>query len=194
MLLFVNIKQHVIDKLEKGLSPDLTYHNVTHTLDVLEQAVDIAKYEGIKNENDLLLLKIGALYHDVGFLNVYTGHEKVSCEIAYKELLGFGYSEDQINTICGIIKATKVPQRPKTILEKIICDADLDYLGRDDFFKIGEGLYKEFLYQRIVSDSRSWNFLQVSFLKRHHYFTETTKQRRQKQKKIHLEILKSKLY
>ena len=72
---FTDIKLHVIDKLEQGLSPALTYHNVAHTMDVLNRAVDIAKREGIEDENDLLLLKISALYHDVGFLRIYTGHE-----------------------------------------------------------------------------------------------------------------------
>src|SRR5215210_2647058 len=151
---FTDIKLHVIDKLEQGLSPALTYHNVAHTLDVLNQAVDIAKSEGIEDENDLLLLQISALYHDVGFLEIYTGHEEISCEVAGRELFDIGFSKEQIEKICGMIRATKVPQQPRTILEKIICDADLDYLGRDDFFKIGEALYKEFIDQKIVSDDR----------------------------------------
>lgn len=193
MLLFADIKAHVIDKLEKGLSPALTYHNAAHTLDVLKQAVDIAKYEGIDNENDLGLLKISALYHDVGFLKIYKGHEEISCEVAGKELFEFGFSKEQIEKICGMIRATKIPQQPQSFLEEIICDADLDYLGRNDFFKIGAGLYKEFIDQKIVSDESSWNALQVGFLESHHYFTATSRQRRQKQKEIHLEAIKEKL-
>ncbi len=193
MLSFTDIKLHIVDKLKKGLSPALTYHNVAHTLDVLKQAVDIAMHEGIKDENDLLLLKISALYHDVGFLKLYTGHEEISCEVAGQELADFGFSKDHINIICGMIRATKVPQQPQTTLEEIICDADLDYLGRDDFFKTGEGLYKEFLDQKIVIDDRSWNSLQVRFLESHHYFTTTSKERRQKQKQKHLEAVKEKL-
>jgi hypothetical protein len=193
MLSFSDIKLHVIDKLEQGLSPALTYHNVAHTLDVLNQAVDIAKREGIEDENNLLLLKISALYHDVGFLQIYTGHEEISCEVAGKELFEFGFSKEQIEKICGMIRATKVPQRPFNVLEEVICDADLDYLGRNDFFQIGEGLFKEFLDQKIVSDEKSWNSLQVRFLENHHYFTTTAKERRQKQKQIHLDAIKDKL-
>lgn len=193
MLSFAHIKQHIIDKLQNGLSSALTYHNVVHTLDVLKQAVDIAKHEGIEDENDLLLLKIGALYHDVGFLKLYTGHEEVSCEVATQELCDFGFSKEQNEKVCGMIRATKVPQQPLTVLEETLCDADLDYLGRGDFFQIGECLYKEFLDQKIVSDYRSWNSLQVSFLESHHYFTNTSKQRRQKQKQIHLDAIKEKL-
>lgn len=193
MMGFNDIKQHVIDKLEKGLSPVLTYHNVAHTLDVLKLVIDIAGKEGINDENDLLLLKIAALYHDVGFLKLYTGHEEISCEVACKELAEFGFSKEQIEKICGMIRATKVPQQPQTLLEEIICDADLDYLGRNDFFKIGTGLYYEFLDQKIVSDERDWNSLQVRFLENHHYFTNTSKERRYKQKQLHLQAIKDKL-
>jgi uncharacterized protein len=92
-----------------------------------------------------------------------------------------------------MIRATKVPQQPNNLLEEIICDADLDYLGRDDFFKTGEGLYSEFLEQKIVSDELSWNQLQVRFLENHHYFTPTSINRRQKEKQKNLEAIKAKI-
>lgn len=193
MLSFQEIKRRVIGKLEKGLSPQLTYHNVAHTLDVLKQAVEIAESESIQNAEDLLLLKVSALYHDVGFLLNYSGHEETSCAIATKELTGLGFSEEQVDTVCGMIRATKVPQQPQTKLEEIICDSDLDYLGRDDFFRIGEGLYKEFVIHKIVSNETEWNRLQVRFLESHHYFTDTSKRRRQQAKQINLEKVKQKL-
>jgi uncharacterized protein len=190
---FAEIQEHVIDKLEKGLSPTLTYHNVAHTLDVLKHAIKIAEKEGIKNDEELFLLKVSALYHDVGFLDIYTGHEEVSCSIASDELPNLGFTKGQVDLVCGMIRATKVPQQPQTKLEEIICDSDLDYLGRDDFFKIGEGLYKEFLIQNIVSNEREWNELQVRFLENHHYFTNTSKQCRQQVKQMNLEKVKQKL-
>ncbi len=193
MLSFIKIKLHIIDKLQKKLSPALTYHNIAHTLDVLHRAVHIAKSEGIQDEEDFLLLQISALYHDVGFLDVYTGHEEISCKVACADLTNFGFSIMQIEKVCGMIRATKVPQQPQTVLEEIICDADLDYLGRDDFFEIGKGLYKEFLDQKIVSDDGSWNLLQVRFLENHHYVTNTSIKLRQKQKQHHLEQIKAAL-
>lgn len=190
---FTHIMEHVIDKLKKGLPPNLTYHNVSHTLDVLQQVLEIAQQEGIENQECLLLLKISALYHDVGFLNIYTGHEEISCRVASEELPNFGFTTEQIEKICGMIRATKVPQQPQNLLEEIICDADLDYLGRSDFFTIGEGLYKEFTDQKFVQNYRDWNVLQVRFLESHHYFTHTSKERRQKQKQLHLQAIKDKL-
>ncbi len=193
MLPFPEIQQHVIDKLSKGLSPTLTYHNVDHTLDVLKHAIIIAQQEGIQDPEELLLLKVSALYHDVGFLNIYTGHEEKSCAIAAAELAGFGFSAEQLDKVCGMIRATRVPQQPMTKLEEIICDSDLDYLGRADFFSIGDGLYKEFLSQQIVSNELEWNRLQVRFLESHHYFTDSSKQNRQKVKQLNLEKVKEKL-
>ena len=193
MLAFSEIEFQVINELENKLSPALTYHNIAHTKDVLKQAVAIAKSEDINDEEAILLLKVAALYHDIGFLEVYSGHEEVSCKVASEELANFGFSIHQIQKVCGMIRATKVPQQPTNKLEEIICDADLDYQGRDDFFEIGRGLYKEFIDQKVISEERSWNLLQVRFLESHHYFTTTSKNLRQKEKQKHLDTIKASL-
>lgn len=193
MLSFPEIQEQVIKELTNRLSPTLTYHNVAHTLDVLKQAELIAGKEGITDSEDMLLIKISALYHDIGFINVYSGHEEESCRIALPELQSFGFTELQIEKIMGMIRATKVPQQPQNLMEQILCDSDLDYLGRNDFFTIGEGLYKEFLSKNIVADYQEWNLLQIRFLEKHHYFTKTSKQRRQQQKQKHFEAIKAKI-
>lgn len=189
---FSEIQKHVMDKLLKNLPDSLTYHNIGHTLDVLKQAENIANEEGINGE-ELFLLKVSALYHDVGFLDKYIGHEERSCEIAAGELTTFGFTPEQLDKIFGMIRATKVPQQPHTRLEEIICDADLDYLGRPDFFAIAKGLYKEFIDQKIVANAREWDELQIRFLESHHYFTQTSIQRRQQLKQIHLDEVKNKV-
>lgn len=188
--LFSRLYEDIVTKLKNGLSPDLEYHCIGHTLDVLEQAITIAHEEGIENYEDLLLLKISALYHDAGFLLIYNGHEEASCAFAIKELPAYGISDEQINKVCGMIRATNVPQYPNGIFEEIICDADLDYLGRFDFFEKGDLLYKEFLSQGIVSGFKEWDLLQIRFLENHHYFTNYSKQLREKQKLIHLNLIR----
>ncbi|MFD3003287.1 HD domain-containing protein [Pontibacter toksunensis] len=190
MDLIDHIQKHVIEKLQKGLSEKLTYHNVAHTLDVLKQAVVIAKKEGITDAEDLLLLKVSVLYHDTGFLCSYHEHEESSCVVAKEELPAFGFTSSQVERVCGMIRATKVPQDPKNHLEQIICDADLDYLGRADFFEIGNNLYKEFMEQGIVTNFREWNMLQIRFLEKHRYFTESSIKRRQKVKADYLQAIR----
>ena len=70
--------------------------------------------------------------------------------------------------------ATKIPQSPKTELERIICDADLDYLGRTDYFPISENLHREFLAFEKIKNDKDWIELQQIFLQSHTYFTKTS--------------------
>jgi uncharacterized protein len=183
-------KQFIIKKLRAELSDKLRYHGVHHTLDVLRMAGEIAGHEGV-GRRETVLLKTAALFHDCGFVkNEHKGHEMAGCQIAQETLPGFGYSEDDIAVICGMIMATRIPQSPSNLLESILCDADLDYLGRDDFKKIGQTLFEEFTEYSILQDEQSWNRLQVSFLSSHQYHTETNKALREPVKRRYLEELK----
>jgi uncharacterized protein len=184
-----SIQKHVVSMLKKGLSAALTYHNINHTLDVATQCTAIAKAEGITNEQQLMELYIAGLYHDCGFLFVYDGHEEIGCKLAREQLPGFGFDKVTIDNICALIMATKMPQSPTNHLQKIICDADLDYLGRGDFFIIGKKIYKEVLRYKIVSSEAEWQQKQVNFLQSHHYFTQTSLQNRTPAKLQHIKIL-----
>ncbi|MFN2456955.1 MAG: HD domain-containing protein [Chitinophagaceae bacterium] len=193
MVDFAQIKNHILQRLKYSLPTYLIYHNVNHTLDVLKQAVVIAGEEGINSLEDMFLIKVAALYHDTGFIYLYKGHEEKSCEIAMEELASFGVDEKIVKCICGMIRATRIPQSPKTVLEQIICDADLDYLGRQDFYEIGEGLFKEFFHQKIVKNELEWNLVQVRFLENHTYFTKSSKLKREALKQQHLNEIRRKV-
>jgi len=187
--LFTSIKQPILSRLENELDPRLGYHNIIHTLDVLEQAEVLAKQEKVTDDHDVLLLKTAAVFHDSGFLFVYKNHEEKSCEIA-SEYLRNVFSEEDIKKVCGMIMATKIPQTPNTLLEQIICDADLDYLGRDDFEPISQNLYKEFIVFKIIPEDIIWDHIQIKFFESHHYFTGTSISKRNGEKLKHLNILK----
>lgn len=175
--------------LENGLSGDLSYHGKHHTEDVLRTTAELCALENI-SKYETVLLKSACLFHDAGFITGRIEHEKRGCEIAKKYLPDFGYSPDEIKRICGMIMATKIPQSPKNNLEEIICDADLDYLGRDDFFKIGDSLFEELKHQGVIEDKQSWNEMQINFLENHSFFTSTNIKRRTAKKQEHLEYLK----
>ena len=100
------------------------------------------------------------------------------------------FSEEDIKKVCGMIMATKIPQTPNTLLEQIICDADLDYLGRNDFEPISRNLYKEFIVFKIIPEDIIWDHIQIKFFESHHYFTGTSVSKRNKKKLKHLNILK----
>lgn len=183
---YASIRSHVLQKLRNGLSPRLIYHSAEHTLDVLDQAVRIAGEEGIEDKEALFLLKVAALYHDTGFLYCYTGHEEKSKEIAQEELLQFGINPQQMDKIFSLINATRIPQTPTNHLEQVLCDADLDYLGRDDFFSGAESLFRELRSYDMVADEKEWNHIQLNFLTAHHYFTATSVRLRREKKAAHL--------
>lgn len=179
------LKKFVIRELQNGLSEKHTYHGVHHTKSVLE----ICKlYVGRMNisETDAFLLYTAALMHDIGFTRTYDNHEEESILIAKEILPGWGFSEEEIEKISGMIRATKIPQKPRNILEQIIGDSDLDYLGTDSFHEISETLYEELLAYNKITTRDDWNKLQVKFLQNHAYHTLFAQKHREPVKQKHL--------
>lgn len=188
---FETVKTDVLARLDE-LSPHLTYHSKAHTMDVIRQSARIAAAENITDKRELLLLKFAALFHDTGFLKTYANHEMKGCEIFLDTTAGIPFTEEDKDVVQGLIMATKLPQSPKTHLQRIICDADLDYLGRDDFFSIGGNLKKEFLHFNIVSDIEAWEKMQLNFLGNHRYHTRSSQELREPVKQQHYaQLLKS---
>ncbi|MBC7382134.1 MAG: HD domain-containing protein [Bacteroidia bacterium] len=186
---FKDAEIFIQEKLKKELPAYLYYHSYAHTTDVLQAAILLAKLEKL-NVNKILLLKTAVLFHDSGFTIQASNHEELGCEIARQFLPQFEYIEMEIETICGMIMATKIPQTPKSKLEEIICDADLDYLGRDDFELIASTLFKELKIYHLISNEKEWNRLQLKFLQEHHYFTKSAISLRQDKKEKHIQKIK----
>jgi len=191
-MLFHQAKAFILEKLKKELPPHLTYHCFDHTLDVYAAAEYLSDLEKISSYQKELALT-AALFHDAGFIIGANCHEEESCRIAEEYLPNYGYDFDDLEAIKGMIMATKLPQTPKNLLEQIIADADLDYLGRDDFFPISEGLYQEFLLARVIDNYNDWNKLQVSFFENHHYFTSSAQTIRNQKKANNLALIKAKI-
>lgn len=185
------VEEYIYEKLQKNLSPTLTYHGFHHTIDVVDASMKIAKLEGIEDKESLVLLETSALFHDLGFISTYRNHEEEGCRIAELILPNFNYSNSQIESICGMIMATKIPQNPQNILEQIIADADLDYLGRDDFEPIADTLFQELRQREMVADLETWNKIQIKFLENHHYWTKSAIKTRNDKKTRHLHELKA---
>jgi uncharacterized protein len=182
-------KTFIINELKTKLSPNLTYHGVHHTLDVLAVTRALCATERV-GRRDTLLLKTAALFHDAGFTRSVREHERHGCEIARTFLPQFGYQNADIETICGMIMATKVPQAPQTRLEAILCDADLDYLGRKDFYPIGQTLFEELKSLGVLTTEQAWNRLQINFLTAHRFCTQTNLALREPIKQLYLNELR----
>jgi len=185
---FEGAKKYTLDRLNNELNDKLHYHSTEHTLDVMDAVTRLAEMENV-NGHDQALLKTAALFHDLGFVETYDGHEDASIRIAKDVLPAYGYSPEDIKVIEGLIRSTEIPQTPQNHLEEIMADADLDYLGRDDLYVIGQRLQYEWQLHGIVSSLREWHEKQLRFLKVHTYFTESAKKLRDKRKQENIKEL-----
>lgn len=176
------LQDYILNKLDEELDPRMTYHNSGHTLDVMISAMRLAEMEKVNGyEKDLL--RSAALIHDTGMLRTYSDHEDASCEIGREILPQFGYSEEEVEKIIEMIMSTKLPQSAKNISEKILCDADLDYLGRDDFHMLSFSLKYEWDTMGINPTTlNEWYHIQVEFLSSHAYYTDSARNLRQAKK------------
>ena len=185
MGIYQELHHEVFTILRTKLPVHLTYHTPAHTANVIEKAEMIAKKENVTG-HDLNLIKIASLFHDIGFVAQNYHHEEIGCNMCTEKLLQLHYSQEDIHKICGMIMATKIPQQPKTLLEKIVADADLEYLGTDSFHDISQLLYKEFLHYDPHLTIRRFNEIQVNFMRKHRYHTQFCIDHREEKKQLNL--------
>jgi uncharacterized protein len=183
------IKQ-IFSELFAKLPRNLTYHSLSHTCMVMRDAQFLAHKLNI-NDHDLELMRVAISFHDYGFIWSPENHEERGCLEAKIILPRVGFSEDEITTICGMIMATKIPQSPKTLLEQIVCDADLFYLGTAYYFQISKLFEAELTHLGILKNNAQWLQIQTRFLENHNYHTEIAKNLLNDQKQQILSILKS---
>lgn len=189
-LRFGDLEEFILEKLEKGLPKNLYYHNLKHTVDVYTQVELIGRSEDVSLEEQLLL-QTAALFHDAGHLIDYDTHEEMGVKLAREILPEYQYSERQIQIISELILITKLPPKPKNLLEAIMCDADLDYLGRTDFIPVSNNLYKELHEHGRIGTIQEWNEMQIKFIEKHQYFTDTARKLRNVNKNSQLENIKN---
>lgn len=183
-----SMQDFVISLLKANLSEFYYYHNYEHTLYVIEKVVEIGLYEKCTNE-ELELVTIAAMWHDTGYIKTYKDHEEESCKLARHYLPGYGVPAADIAKICGMIMATEIPQMPKTKLEEILADADLEYLGSSYFEIKADKLFNELQHLNPSLTAEEWNKAQISFLQKHHYFTGFCKENRESIKQMYLNKL-----
>ena len=189
LIQFTDIQEIILEKLDKELPPSLYYHNVKHTIDVVTGVELIGWAEGL-NDEEILILKTAGLFHDAGHIISYDAHENHGAIMARSFLPEYGYSNEQINRICEIILATRLPQKPKGLLQKIICDADLDYFGRSDMVPVSNSLYKELKAKNKITKFKEWNILQLQFLSEHQYYTKTARALREVNKQTQIDRIR----
>ncbi len=194
----LKIVDHYIRELFRDELPaGIKYHDADHTLHptkgVVAAANRIAISENI-SEHDRELLIAAAYFHDTGYIREYEKNEPIAARMAGRILKLIGFKPNEVVKIQKMILSTDLEREPKTHLEKILCDADLDHFGREDFFKL-DGKLREGRRSRgiDVSDDAKWYKGTLEFLKKHEYYTESQKKLRETEKQKNTDRLLKKL-
>ena len=190
---FSEAKEYIVNRLVKELPKNLFYHAAHHTFDVVKHAQTIGKSEGISNDKMFILLT-AAYFHDAGFLFKYESNEPEAVKLAREVLPEMDYTQEEIEEICKIILATDIIVQPNTLLEKIMCDADHDYFGREGYSQTADNLRKELEEYGDKFGDKEWLEVQINFLEeKHQYYTETSKLNRTPNKNKIIAALKAAL-
>ena len=191
------IDQYIRSLFRDELPVGIKFHDADHTLHptrgVVANANRIALAENI-SEQDRELLIAAAYFHDSGYIREYGKNEPIAARIAGRILKLIGYKPKEIEKVQKMILATDLACEPKTHLEKILCDADLDNLGRKDFFKLDAKLREGRRIRGLdVSDDIKWYKGTLEVMKNHKYYTESQIKLREEEKQKNMKKLLTKL-
>ncbi len=184
---------YAIRQLEVHLPASLLYHNVWHSkVEVTTAVLHLAQAEKLPFK-ETRLLQVAAAFHDIGFTRSFEEHELAGVEIVREVLPQFGFAKTDITLVEGMILATRLPQSPTSLPEAILADADLDVLGREDFFERNAQLRAELAALGRPFPQIAWLQNQLNFVSSHRYFTQSAKKLRQQGKTQNIKALAAKL-
>ena len=169
-------KEYVSSVLTNELSDKCLFHTIQHTLDVVKNAEIIARYCKL-NGKELNVLRVCALFHDVGYVDAYDEHEIYSAERARNYLKSKNVNEETIHQVEVAILSTKTPQDPKDKISKMLCDADLMNLTFDDYFEQVDLMRKE--WEKVGKarlNSHQFHIKSLEFFREHKYHSKYGKQ------------------
>jgi predicted metal-dependent HD superfamily phosphohydrolase len=158
--------------LTTELSENCVFHTIKHTLDVVSNAEIIGRFCKL-DENSLNVLRICALFHDVGYVDAYNDHELFSAERARTYLHSKNIDPEIIDQIEVAILSTKTPQNPRDQISRILCDADLMNLTFDDYFEQIDLMRKEWeKVGKAKLNSHEFHISSLEFFQSHEYHSK----------------------
>lgn len=162
----------VRDLIENNAPQEILFHDFGHTANVVKYAEIIGNETNLSND-EMILLKLSALFHDTGYIYSTEKHEEESVKIATDYLHEKGIEENDIDQIAGCILATKLPQSPRTLLEKVLCDADFMHFSEDDYSEQSEMLRIEINnFEKGKLSKKLFDIESLKIFNKHSYHTE----------------------
>lgn len=192
-VLLEQVAQYVTSMFGGHSDDGLPYHNKAHTQFVVDSTIQIANHYQL-SDSDFFVVVTAAWFHDTGYLKTREHHERESVKVADNYLRQQGVDQETIARVNQCIMATEMPQKPQSLLEEIICDADMFHLGTDNFSEKNKLLRKELeaAAKKEISKEQ-WRLETVEFMEQHHYFTDYCNVLLNDKKKQNLEKLKEHL-
>lgn len=187
---FDGLRGFILNKLKAELDEKLYYHSSEHTVNVELAVIKYGELEKLSS-HELFLVRTAALFHDSGFLFRYDDNESLAVELLRHYAPQFGYQETDLQRIEDIIMCTVHGTQPKDLLEAVMCDADLDYLGRMDYHITAAKLFKEMeSYGKKLSNKEKIE-MQIDYLENgHQYYTISARNLREPGKRKRIEELR----
>ena len=191
------VDQYIRELFRDELPNGIKYHDADHTLNPTKGVVAIANKIAIAeniSKHDRELLITAAYFHDTGYIREYDKNEPIAARMAGRILKLIGYKPNEIEKIQNMILSTDLAVEPKTHLEKILCDADLDHLGRPDFLELDAKLREGRRNRGVdVSDDEKWYRGTLDLMKNHKFYAESQKLSKEKEKQKNIQMLIDKL-
>jgi len=182
-------REYISKLLTTELSENCVFHTLGHTLDVVSNAEVIGRYCKL-DEDALNVLRMCALFHDVGYVDAYEDHELYSAKRARKYLESRDVDPLIIDQVEAAILSTKTPQEPRDRISKMLCDADLMNLTFDDYFEQIDLMRKEWeKVGKAKMNSQEFYLSSLEFFQSHEYHSKYGKKVLQpKKEKTELKI------
>lgn len=188
-VILTEIEKYIIQYFAEKMPSQYVYHDLQHTLNVVAGVQEIGTQYKLEAQ-EMALLKVAAWFHDTGYSEGPEGHEERSCGIAKKYLREKGFSAEDLKIICDCIMATKLPQNPDNLLEKIICDADLSHLGKSNYWdRCGKVRMEIANLNKTMMSEQEWIEFELNFIENHEYQTAVAKELYDKRKQKHIRLL-----
>ncbi len=166
------------------------FHNLNHTSDVVRAAEEIGKQSEL-NDDELESVIVAAWLHDIGYEDGAKDHELKAEEKARKLLNESGANHRKIMDVTDAIHSTRMPQQPRTLISKVLCDADMYHLASESCQEYAAKLRKEWELtgDKIVPDS-DWLKTNLEFMENHIYHTPYGRSVLQQGKKKNIKLIR----
>ncbi|WP_084084140.1 HD domain-containing protein [Chryseobacterium sp. YR221] len=183
------VSNYVILFLTENLSDQLSFHNISHTYEVVGASREIGTQTNLSQE-EMLIVQVAAWFHDCGYINTYIGHEEESKKIAKGFLENFDCQKNFIDKVLSCIESTKYPQNPSSLIEKVLCDADLYHFTRTDYSRYENAIRQEFeQYLGLIYTDEEWLIKNCNFLTSHSYYTDYGQKILMKFKEVNIQLM-----